>query len=145
MVDLLATSITEPFALFLGVIVSAIVLGLPIISFLKKIQTASNAEASKAGAESTLYGHLKDQLELQKKELEHYKDENNRLWEMIRGLEQRLQKIETLERDLSSLKRNLDDKDQQITSLHIIIDQLNQEIVIKNTRIQTLEYQARIQ
>jgi len=137
--DLLANSITQPFALFLGVVVSAIVLGLPIVSFLKKIQNASNAEASKAVAESSLYGHLKEQLELQKKELEHYKDENNRLWEMIRALEQRLQKIETLEHDLTSLKRKLDDKDTQISSLHNIIEQLNQEIVIKNARIQMLE------
>jgi len=106
------------------VVLAMIAIATPIIKMIQKTNSENNNQINRNDTESYLYQHLKEQIENQKQELALARDENNRLWEMIKGLEARLCKLEHLERNFDELKVSLNIKDNTIVELNAKIVEL---------------------
>jgi cell shape-determining protein MreC len=140
---MLGNELYTQYSIIIGVVISIVITASPLFLYLRRIQKTSEVTNSKSDAESLLYEHLKDQLELQKIELERYRDENNRLWEMIRGLEQRLLRVENLELDLTAVREKLREKELHINNQNVIIIELQNTIYEKDMIIESLEISLR--
>ena len=106
------------------VVIAMIAIATPIVKMIQKANSETNTVINKNDIESYLYQHLKEQIENQKRELDRAKDENTRLWEMIKGLEARLSKLEHFERNFEELKVQLLDKNAIIDRLQLRISEL---------------------
>ena len=106
------------------VVVAMIAIATPIVKMIQKTNSETNTVINKNDTESYLYQHLKEQIENQKRELDRAKEENTRLWEMIKGLEARLSKLEHIERNFDELKLKLTAKDEIIVGLQTRVTEL---------------------
>ena len=107
----------------------------PMLKSIQKMNSSNNAEISKTDADAMAWSNLKETIEFQAKEVENSREENRRLYDLIKLLENRIKKLEDIELDIIKLKTKLNEKDQLISL---------QYEEIKSKDIQILELMDRL-
>ncbi len=133
------TKITESFIIIGGIVAAAMGIAWPIIQVIRKFSSDKDAAIRRNQAEITLYQQLKEQLEINKKNLDEALRENRRLWEIIKDLQSRLEKIEQIESNFEKIRRKLDHKDMIISQRNAEIAELRNQLQAKDEKIKNLE------
>ena len=131
------TDVNGTIQMIAAVVVGVIAMAWPIMK-LVRLWNSDRSSNSKDSAESFLYTHLKEQIEENKKDLAKSKEENERLWNMIRDLETRLKRLEDFESANAKLKIKLNEKDDVIRKKDQMIDELRKELKSSNDLVNQL-------
>jgi predicted RNase H-like nuclease (RuvC/YqgF family) len=135
----ISTGISENFVVISGIVAAVAGIVWPVIHVIRKINSNELAAVKRNEAEITLYQQLKEQLEINKRELDEALRENRRLWDIIRDLEARLKRVEQIESNFEKLRRKLDEKDTIIRERDLEIDSLKEQLRAKEEKIRELE------
>ena len=125
-----------------SIVAGVIAMAWPIMR-LVRMWNVDKTNNSKDSAESFLYKHLKDQIEEAKKDNALAKEENLRLWKIIREMETRLKKVEDYEASNEKLKHKLDDKDCKLRQKDDMIESLRAELEVSSRMIAQLYRELR--
>lgn len=122
-----------------GIVMAVLGVIWPMIQVIRKFSADKVAEIKRSEAEITLYEQLKEQLANNKRELDEALRENRHLWEIIKVLEHKIAKIEHIELDFEEFRNKLEEKDKIISQRDSEIDNLRQQLQIKENEIKDLE------
>lgn len=137
--DVIVTAVTHPMASIAGVVAAIAAIVWPVIQIIRKFDSDKSAAIRRNDAEITLYEHLKEQIETNKKNLDDALRENRQLWETIRDLGLRLKAVESIEANYERLRKKLDEKDDIIAQKNSEIKSLQKDLAEKDKQIRKLE------
>ena len=111
----------------------------PLLKSIQKMNSSNTAEISKTDADALVWSNIKETVEFQSKEVENSREENRRLYDLIKLLEDRIKKLEDIEMDFIKLKKRLNEKDQLIAMQYEELKTKDIQILALNDRVKTLE------
>jgi len=111
----------------------------PLLRSIQKMNSSNTAEISKTDADTLVWSNIKETVKFQSKEVENSREENRRLFEQIKLLENRIKKLEDIEMDFIKLKKKLNEKDQLIILQYEELKSKDIQILALTDRVKTLE------
>ena len=111
----------------------------PVLRSIQKMNSNNSAEISKTDADTLVWSNLKETLEFHIKEVENSREENRRLYDLIKEMQIRLKKLEDIEIDFIKLKKKLNEKDQLISFQYEQLKSKDIQILELIDRIKNLE------
>lgn len=122
----------------LGVIVLLIAIAKPIMGMVRQYQS-NRAESAKDGADEALYKQLKEQIEINSRDIRNLIDERNRWHEEAINLRSRVTQLEEAKLTIERMKQKLDEKDELLRERDAENRRLMYEIIQLKDRLHLLE------
>lgn len=122
----------------LGFVVIVIALARPIMSMARMYQ-ANKASGARDGADTALYNQLKEQIEVNSKDIRTLIEERNKYHEESLNLKIRVGQLEEAEKAVARMKEKLDFKDELLRKRDEENRRLMMEIIDLKDRLHALE------
>lgn len=131
--------IIQAFLMIVVVFIIGYVFLFPVLRSIQKMNSSNSAEISKTDADTLVWSNLKETLEFHIKEVENSREENRRLYDLIKEMQIRLKKLEDIEMDFIKLKKKLNEKDLLISLQYEQLKSKDMQILELIERIKNLE------